>query len=235
MLQSGDIILVTGSYASSRKLVSLQKQVINSAKSSHVVIAHAETLCIDARQKVGVQHSFILDALNNIEPDWCVIRRNGITEDQKDLMIKSAAFYLSQPYLVHPSGYIGKSRAYCSELARKIYEKSGIELEVPSTGLVMPAHFDLLSQGHPSWSVITDEVKSWLEEVKADEKNYRLATSTMVNGLKLNRKRFDDRKKMKEKIIKMGKKGLISNETKEKQLAIINKIEEKMIYTFWDK
>ena len=234
MLQTGDVILVTGAHASSRKLVQAQRLFVPEAKSSHAILAHGETLCIDAAPAEGVRQRFLLDVLLNIEPTWEVIRLEGITDPQKEAIIKAAAYYLNQGYLIHPTSIIGNKKSYCSELVRKVYVRAGIQTNLPESGVVMPGHFDRLINNNLGWSLVTPEIKSWVETVAADEATLRNITDIAINGLKLNRKRFEERKKMRHRLIKDHKKGKISQEKLTEMLQILDGINDKVNYKFWD-
>jgi hypothetical protein len=234
MLQTGDLILSTGLNSSSKLLVAAQRTIIPEARSSHVMIAHAETLIIDAMPKKGVQHSFVLNALQNIEPQWVVIRRIGLTENDRETIIKAATYFLWQSYLIHPNAIIGKKRSYCSELARKIYEKAGIDLGVQPQGVIMPAHFDSLATSSSLWANVTDEIADWLVTIRNDEGYFRSQSDTMIDGIKLNRKRFCDREKMLKLLVKKERKGVISKEKLAECIKILNQADEDVEFKFWD-
>lgn len=234
MLQTGDLILTTGLHGSSKLLVAAQRAIVPEARSSHVMISHAETLIIDAVPKKGVQHSFILDAMQNIKPEWVVIRRIGLTENDRESIIKAATYFLWQSYLIHPEAIIGKQKSYCSELARKVYQKSGIDLGVQSQGVIMPAHFDSLARTSPLWEDVTEEVAAWLVDIKNDEEYFRHQTNTMIDGIKLNRKRFDDRGKMRKLLKKKAKKGKISQEKLAEGIEILDRTDAEVEFNFWD-
>jgi len=231
-ITAGDIILVTGK--DSHALVTAQKLLIPSAVSSHVVVAHAEAICIDARPKFGVRHRFLLDVFDEVEPTWRVIRKNNITPTEQEAILKACPYFLFQSYLIHPLERIGKSKSYCSELARKIYYKANIPINVPQTGLVIPAHFDLLHQAGDEWQDITNEVKQWLDVVKDNERDFRFLADNMVYGLKINRKRFFDREEMRKRLLKQAKSGRISQEKLEGALAELDRVDREVTYKFWD-
>lgn len=228
----GDIILVTG--RNSHALVKAQQVLIPSAVSSHVVIAHAEAICIDARPKLGVRHRFLLDVFDDVESSWRVIRKNNITPTEQESLLKACPYFLFQSYLIHPSEKIGKSKSYCSELARKVYSRAGININVPQTGLVMPAHFDLLHQAGNDWQDVTNDVKQWLDIVKNNEAEFRHLAGTMISGLKLNRKRFFDREETRETLRKQEKSGKISKENLAIALSELDRVDKEVTFRFWD-
>lgn len=231
-LQTGDIILVTGKH--SHALVKAQKIFVPSAVSSHVVIAHAETVCIDAVPKDGVRNRFLTDIFENVEDDWRVIRKKSLSQaDQKNLL-KASAFFLFQSYLIHPSEKIGKYKSYCSELARKIFARADVPIDVPKTGLVMPAHFDLLQQNNSEWFDVTTEVKSWFDVLRDNETAMRFITQTFISGLKLNRKRFFDRERTREQIRQAAKAGKLSPIKLQEAIAILDKVDSQVTFRFWD-
>lgn len=231
-LLTGDIILV--SRKDSAWLVKLQKSFVSTTVSSHVVIAQAELACIDAKPKDGVRIRFILDVFDGVEPTWRVIRNKQMTQDDRDNIIKASAFFQNQSYLVHPIHRMGKSKSYCSELARKIFHKANVSLAVPQNGLVIPGHFDLLLQNNPDWVDVTSEIQSWLEVVKANEARFRGMSDAMISGLKLNRKRFDDRKTMREKLLKLKKSGNLSQDKYSEAISTIDNVDKIVNFKFWD-
>lgn len=231
-LRTGDIILVTGVH--SKALVKAQQVFVPSAVSSHVLIAHGETICVDATPNDGVRNRFLLDVFENVEPSWRVIRKTGLAEPEFEAVIKACAYFLFQSYLIHPSERIGKSKSYCSELARKVYQRAGISVDVPEKGLVMPAHFDLLQQRADGWTDVTIEVTSWLEVVRNNEAQLRQMTDQMASGLKLNRKRFTDREKMRRKLRAKAAKGQISQKALQESLAVLDEVDRKVNIKFWD-
>lgn len=229
---AGDIILVTGK--DSHALVKAQKAIIPSAVSSHVVIAHAEAICIDARPKLGVRHRFLLDVFEEVEPNWRVIRKKGITTNEQENILKACPFFLFQRYLIHPSERIGKSKSYCSELAHKVYSRANININIPQAGLVMPAHFDLLHQAGDEWQDITNEAQQWLSIVRDNEAQFRLLAGNMVSGLKLNRKRFFEREEMRKVLRKQEKLGKISKEKLKEALSELDRVDKEVTFKFWD-
>lgn len=231
-LRTGDIILVTGVH--SKALVKAQQFVVPSAVSSHVLIAHGETICVDATPKDGVRNRFLLDVFKNVEPSWRVIRKNDLARIEFEAVIKACAYFLFQSYLIHPSERIGKSKSYCSELARKVYQRAGISVDVPEKGLVMPAHFDLLQQQQDGWTDVTSEVTNWLEFVRSNEAQLRTMTDIIESGLKLNRRRFTDREKIRRNFRAKANEGLISQESLQESLAILDKVDNEMSFKFWD-
>lgn len=234
MLQTGDLILTKGLNGSSKILVKAQQVFVPRARSSHVMIAHAETLVLDAAPKNGVRHTFLLDALNNIEPDWIVIRKLGLTEEDQKNILKAGAYYLWQSYMIHPAPIVGKKKSYCSELARKIYGKAGIKTDIPSEGVIMPAHFDLLAADSDEWINVTTGVINWLRQIRSDEERYRAMTKTFIEGIELNRKRFTDREKMRELLEKQAKKGKLSHEKLAESIHILDQINLNVAFKFWD-
>lgn len=231
-MKTGDIILVTG--RNSESLVKAQKIIVPSVVSSHVAIAHEELACIDANLKIGVRRRFILDVIADVKPGWRVIRKRGLSEEEADKLLAAVPYFLGQRYRIHISEKIGKSKSYCSELARKIYSRSQIEVAIPPSGLITPGHFDLLHQQSDEWEDVTGDIEKWIDFVRQNEKECRELFQVTIDGLKLNRRRYDDRDKQRKMIRSEERRGNISKETMHEMLKILDDAEEKMSYRFWD-
>ncbi|MBX9636578.1 YiiX/YebB-like N1pC/P60 family cysteine hydrolase [Nitrosomonas sp.] len=233
MLQPGDIILVSGTQKSSSALIELQKMFIACAQSSHVLIAQAECVCVDAVPKDGVRQRFFHDVIQSVKPSWKVIRRN-LSQNQKDEIIKSSVYFLNQEYLIKPAEFLGKNKSYCSELVRKIYQRASLEIDVPLDGPVMPAHFDHLIRNSSVWTDVTKEIKEFHDNPPLSIEELRQAANFLIKGIKLNRKRFDDREKWREWLKNLLLNGKISNSSYEEKMAFIESIEASMNYKFWN-
>ena len=81
-LDTGDIILMTGTSHGSNLLAKSQKTFYLNARSSHIAIVHADFICIDAIPNPGVSNRLISEVLSDVEDNWRVIRFNKIEEKQ---------------------------------------------------------------------------------------------------------------------------------------------------------
>lgn len=233
MLQPGDIILVSGTQKSSSALIEIQKMLIPCAQSSHVLIAQAECVCVDAVPKDGVRQRFFHDVVQSVKPSWKVIRKN-LYQNQKDEIIKSSAYFLNQKYLIKPVEFLGKNKSYCSELVRKIYQRASLEIDVPPDGPVMPAHFDRLALNSSVWTDVTKEIKEFHDDPPLSIEELRQAANFLIKSIKLNRKRFDDREKWREWLKNLLLSEKISSSSYEEKMAFIASMEADLNYKFWD-
>ncbi|WP_145997241.1 hypothetical protein [Pseudomonas guariconensis] len=87
ILQTGDVILVTGKKFKSKALVAAQIPFYGKARASHVAMVHANFVCIDANLGVGVKHHTIAEVLSDVEDNWRIIRFNVVTEEHRDRML----------------------------------------------------------------------------------------------------------------------------------------------------
>ncbi|MFB8830293.1 hypothetical protein ACE0DR_15470 [Azotobacter sp. CWF10] len=102
VLQSGDVILVTGKKLRSKALVAAQLPFYTKARASHVAMVHADFICIDAMPGEGVQNRTIAEVLDDVEDNWRIIRFNAVTEENRDRMLKQCAFTSSSPTALSP-------------------------------------------------------------------------------------------------------------------------------------
>lgn len=234
-LKTGDIILVTGTSNSSKILASLQKTVYSNARSSHVVIVQADFICIEAMPKIGVSLKLIPEVLNDVKDDWRIIRFKGLKEKDNEVLRKSCAYYIKQPYVILPKRKPAKKFSYCSELARKVYVDSKIKnTGIPNNTIIKPCDFDKIADQNSQWLDITDSVKPYIEFCKEYEDILKFISKSFTQGIDLNRQRFSDRRKTKESISKMHKKGEISFAGAAQIKNKIESLEKSLNYKFWD-
>lgn len=234
-LRTGDLILMTGSSARSKALVAAQKPFYLMARSSHVAIVHADFICIDAIPGVGVSSRLIQEVLSDVDDDWRVVRFKGVSPEHADLMMRACTFYLAQPYKIRPSWRSGKDYAYCSELARKIFRDCGILKTGISGGpVVAPAHFDQLADLHMQWKDVTQDARAYVAFCRKYAAMTRVASRIFIQGLQLNRARFEDRKKaLQSAQVAVSLKQM----TKDQYLELVKKtkeIEHSLNHQFWD-
>jgi len=229
--QPGDLILMTGNLA----LANVQKALYKNARSSHVAIVHADFICIDAIPKVGASNRIIPDILADVDPGWRVIRHKSISPENSDGIMRACAYYLAQPYKILPSKKSAKKFAYCSELARKVYRGIGLAgTGIPDDRIIAPAHFDQLVDQHPNWLDVTDSLRPAVEFCQKYPEILRSTAKVFIDGLRLNRRRFEERTESIAKIQMLAKAGKISKEDAQEAVAQIREIERNMNHTFWD-
>jgi hypothetical protein len=235
LLQSGDIILMTGKSLGSQNLVRIQRAAYSQARSSHVALVHADFIGIDAMPKIGVTNRIISDILDDVEDNWRVIRCKRVQPGNFDMIARACAFYLAQPYKISPSKKPAKTFSYCSELARKVYGHCGITGSgIPNNLVVKPADFDRLADGHPEWIDVTEIVRPAVDFCSKYPELVTVAAAMFIDGLKLNRKRFDDRAAMLEVMRKATAKGLMSREKLVGMTRTMKDIESNLNHSFWD-
>lgn len=234
-LKTGDVILVTGTSNSSKILVNLQKTIYSKARSSHVVIVQADFICIDAMPKIGVSLKLISEVLNNVQDDWRIIRFKELKERDSEVLSKACAYYIEQPYVILPRRKPAKKFSYCSELARKVYVDSKIKnTGIPNNTIIKPCDFDKIADQNDQWLDITDSVKPYIEFCKVYEGILMFISKSFTQGIELNRQRFGERRKAKESVSKMHKKGEITSADATQIKNRIEFLEKSLNYKFWD-
>lgn len=229
--QSGDLILMTANQA----LATAQKTLYKNARSSHVAIVHADFICIDAIPKIGASNRIVPDVLEEAQPGWRVIRHNAVGPERTDEVMRVCAFYLAQPYKIIPSKKSAKKFAYCSELARKVYRDIGVEATgIPDASIIAPAHFDKLADQHPNWVDVTELLMPAVKFCQKYPEILRSTAKMFIDGLKLNRSRFEERTAQLAKLHILVKTGRVSKEDARVEVARIREIERNMHHTFWD-
>lgn len=237
LLKTGDIILMTGTSSGSKALVEMQKKSYPKARSSHVALVHADFLCVDAMPKIGVSSRVISEILRDVEPSWRVMRCKKIAvKNLSDTVTSACVFYLAQPYKILPSKKDKQKNTYCSELARKVYNISGVDcVGIPNNLIIKPADFDrLLDANHPEWLDVTEAVRPAIVFCSKYDALIKMFCALAIEGLKLNRHRFEERKEMVVKIQKAAKTGIISREDAFKEIKKIRDIENNLNNHFWD-
>lgn len=235
-LETGDIVLMTGTSFKSKALAKSQIPFYLKAKSSHVALVHADFICIDAMPALGVSNRIITDVLHDVEDKWRVIRFNKITSLHKEAMQQRCAFYIEQPYKILPSKNPGKDFSYCSELARKVYQDCKVEGSHIPKGhhVIKPCDFDRIADQGKDWTDVTEKVRPYISFVQEYESIHKMISKAFIDGLKLNRSRYEDRITMIRKIRTLEKKGCISPGKANECIKQIHEMEKKLNYTFWD-
>lgn len=235
LLKTGDIILMTGNSLSSQALAKSQMAIYSRALSSHVALVHADFICIDAMPKNGTSNRIISEVLTDVEPNWRVIRFKSLQSKNLDSITRACVYYLAQPYKILPTKKPMKGFSYCSELARKVYNNSGITgTGIPNNFIVKPANFDQLANENPNWLDVTDRVRPAIDFCTKYPELVKIASKLFIDGLKLNRERFKQRTTILTQAQKAAKAGIIS---RDKLLEITREIkgaEENLNHKFWD-
>ena len=235
LLQPGDVILSTGDTFGAKVITKGQKFGYEHARSSHVALMHAEFVCVDAMPSLGVSNRLVSEVLTDVKPGWRVIRCRKLGSEHMDRVYQACAFYLAQPYKILPSKKPMKAAAYCSELARKVFLHTGITgIGIPNDRVLSPGKFDELADNHPQWEDVTEQVKPAIEFCMKYPKLMGMTTRLMIEGLKLNRKRFEERKAQIKQIQLAASKNAISKEKAKELIKSIREIENTMNHKFWD-
>jgi hypothetical protein len=235
VLQSGDVVLVTGRKITSKALVAAQIPFYSKVRSSHVAMVHADFICIDANPGVGVKQRTIAEVLGDVEDSWRIIRFNAVTEENRDLMLARGAYYLQQPYSIRPTRGAPSKFSYCSELVSKVYRESKVRcVKVPQGILINPCHFDKLADKGEACQDITESVRPFVPFLKEYKEMMAMQAHAMIAGLKLNRHRDKQRKDFLAAARAQARAGKLSHETLVKMAQVIQGIDEKMNFRFWD-
>ncbi|CAM5319920.1 YiiX/YebB-like N1pC/P60 family cysteine hydrolase [Eoetvoesiella caeni] len=234
-LKTGDLILVTGKSSSSKALVASQRPFYLNAKSSHVAVVHADFICVDAMPGPGVSNRLVSEVLADVEDHWRVIRFKGLKDTHAEPLRQRCAHYIMQPYKITLKRKRGKDYSYCSELARKVFEDCEIaDTEIPQHIVVKPCDFDRIADGNEDWIDITEKVKPYIEFSVEFAPLLKVVAKLFIDGLKLNRARYEERRTLLKTIERAQQKGKMKPEKAAELTAMIRKIEESMHFTFWD-
>ncbi|AUY33721.1 hypothetical protein [Pseudomonas sp. PONIH3] len=235
LLQAGDIILCTGETIGAKVITKGQKLLNDNARSSHVALIHADFVCVDAMPGDGVTNRLVSEVLTKVKPDWRVIRCKKLTQEHTDAVYRACAYYLAQPYKILPSKKPMKTAAYCSELARKVFLHTGITgIGIPNDSVLTPGRFDDLVDNHPEWEDVTEQVRPAIDFCMKYPELMKVSARLMIEGLKLNRKRFEERKEQVQQIQLLASRKKIPKEKAKEMIKAIREIENDMNHKFWD-
>lgn len=235
LLKAGDIILMTGLNRKSQALAKAQIFSYNRALSSHVALVHADFICIDAMPVVGTTNRLVSEVLTSVQDNWRVIRFKNLQSQHRDVIARACVYYLAQPYSIRPSANTVKNFSYCSELARKVFSHASVEgTGIPDNFVVKPADFDRLADTHSEWIDVTETVKPAIDFCKKYPELIRVASKLFIDGLKLNRARYEERAAMVRKIQASAKAGKIQKEKAAQLIREIRETEKKINNKFWD-
>ena len=234
-LKTGDLLLVTGKSPLSKALVASQKLLYPNAKSSHVAIVHADFICVDAMLDTGVSNRLVSEVLADGENHWRVIRFEGLNNIHVEPLQQRCAHYIAQPYKITLKRKRGKDYSYCSELARKVFEDCDIaDTEIPLHAVVKPCDFDRIADSKKGWTDVTEKVKPYIDFCIEFAPLLKVVSKLFIDGLKLNRARYEQRRESLKMIEAAERKGKMSPEKAAELTAKIRKIEDSMHFTFWD-
>lgn len=234
-LKTGDLLLMTGKSPSSKALVASQKPFYLKAISSHVAVVHADFICVDAMPNLGVSNRLVSEVLADVENNWRVIRFEALHDKHEELLQQRCAHYIAQPYKITLKRKRGKDYSYCSELARKVFEDCEIaETGIPLHVVVKPCDFDRIADSKQGWIDVTEKVKPYIEFCIEFAPLLKVVSKLFIDGLKLNRARYEERREFLKMIDAAERKGKMSPEKAAELTAKIREIEESMHFTFWD-
>ena len=235
LLRPGDVILSTGNTIGAKIITKWQKSGYEFARSSHVALVHADFVCVDAMPHLGVSNRLISDVLSDVKPGWQVIRCKKLGSENLDSIYRACAFFLAQPYKILPSRKPMKAAAYCSELVRKVFLHTDITgIGIPNDRVLSPGKFDELADKHPQWEDVTEAARPAIDFCVKYSKLMGISSRLMIEGLKLNRKRFEERKAQIKQIQLAANQGAISRDTAKELIKVIREIETNMNHKFWD-
>jgi len=235
VLQSGDIILVTGKKLKSKLLVAAQLPFYLKARASHVAMVHADFICVDANPGAGVKHRTIAEVLADVEDNWRIIRFNAVNDDNRETMLSRCAYYIDQPYSIRPKKGSGAKFSYCSELVSKVLQSSNVRcLKIPKGVLVNPCHFDQLADKGKECQDITQTVRPFVPFLHEYKEMIAMQSHALIAGLMLNRYRDKQRKDLLANVQAQARAGKLPHETLVKVAQQIKAMEDKMNYRFWD-
>lgn len=235
LLQAGDVILMTGRSRKAQALATAQRVVYSKARSSHVALVHADFICVDAMPVIGTTNRIVSEVLADVQDDWRVIRLKDLRPEDRETITRACVFYLAQPYSIRPSAATMKKFSYCSELARKVYSHASVSgTGIPASLVVKPADFDRLADSDSGWVDVTETVRPAIDFCRKYPALVKVSAKLFIDGLKLNRARFEERTALISKIRASEKAGKISSEKAAKAIAEIKEIENNLHNKFWD-
>jgi hypothetical protein len=184
---------------------------------------------------VGVSNRLVSEVLADVEDGWRVIRFAGLNDTDAESLQKRCAHYIMQPYKITLKRKRGKDYSYCSELARKVFEDCGIaNTGIPQHIVVKPCDFDRIADNSGAWIDVTEKVRPYIEFCIEFAPLLKILSKLFIDGLKLNRSRYEERRAWLKKIDAAQRKGRITPEKAAELTEIIRKMEESMHFTFWD-
>jgi len=159
---TGDIILIS----QSKKNANLIMQSIvrlSKARHSHVAISISEFSLIHAMPKRGVCIDSLGEYLND-NGNFVVYRSEAASQENKlGLLRENLQHHNLQNYSLFNILFSSWRHSFCSELAAKAYEKSGLQItkkyRKPKT--VLPIDIYEYVKENPSWINVTDEYRKF--------------------------------------------------------------------------
>lgn len=235
-MEAGDVFMVRGNGKFSSLLATAQKAFYGKAKSSHVLINLAEGTFVHATTDGGIDIVFFEEVLPDIEPSWRAIRLNGLTQGQREEIMKAAIFYFEQGYNYK---YFAKEKdhsSFCSELVAKIYRKAGVNIfDGKAPNKTIPADFDRACDSGDEWEEVTEEFKAAFDEMNKSISDYRLGFSIMVAGIKKRQFMLRNWSQVFKTMEVAAEQGVISKEFYEKAAEQEKTFLENKNISFWDE
>ena len=235
--ETGDIIMMTGNSVKSKLLVTSQLGFYTGARSSHIALLYSDFICIDIVPGAAVEPRLITEVLKDAQDGWKIIRKKDIDAPQSVALSAASTYFIAQKYKIflRKNSKSSKSKSYCSELARKIYQRARIpNTGFPPSGIIAPAHFDKLLDNSPSWEDMTEKLKPAVDFVFQYETIFNIIYEQLRNGIYLNRDRFSERELTRQDIKSKLKKNKITKNMAKKHLASLDEIDFQMHNKFWD-
>ena len=172
MNNSGDILLMNGGTAKSRRLVWLQKPFYPKVTASHIAIHIGANNFVHATGGRGVHCASIVDVLHGANDGWRVIRMKNLTEEKLREIFEAANYFMGQSYNKRFMMNERREASFCSELAVKIYARAGIRLfpkKRPSRSF--PAHFEMEANSLTDWEDVTNDYRLAIEAIRNDPRS----------------------------------------------------------------
>lgn len=157
---TGDIILM---YRSTKNPNLLLQSIFRQAraKHSHVAVVLSEFSFMDAMLKSGVQVQSLGSYLNE-NRDFQVYRSKQLLEEDKlDRLREDLQYYSRQNYSLRGILFPTWRHSFCSELASKAYDGTGVKLttEKRNSRHVLPVDIYKHVSTNPDWIEVTQEYR----------------------------------------------------------------------------
>ena len=100
--------------------------------------------------------------------------------------------------------------------------------------VIKPCDFDRIAEQVKDWTDITEQVRPFIAFVQEHEAIYKMISKAFIDGLKLNRSRYEDRIKMIRNVRAMEKIGSITPKRANELVQQSHETEKRLHYSFWD-
>lgn len=105
---------------------------------------------------------------------------------------------------------------------------------IPDVRIIAPAHFDEIADANSNWIDVTESLRPAVEFCQKYPEILRATAKMFIDGLKLNRRRFEERTDQLAKIQAQVEAGKMSQADGQAATAQLHEIESNMNNTFWD-